>query len=93
MISRKDPAVRQQALSSLLSRVAFSVITHLECQRGQPESTTDAQCRERSAGDIESAEDVPESSRIQRIGAIEYMKERHFHLRSVLKDQSRPSDP
>lgn len=72
--SRHTPA----STISPLSRVAFSAITHLECQRWQLESTTDAQCRERSAGECESAEDVPESSRIQCISAVEYMNERHF---------------
>lgn len=47
---------------------------------------------EEGLGKVESPEDVPESSRIQRIDAIAHMEERLVHLRCVLDDQSESGD-
>lgn len=46
---------------------------------------------EKGLGEVKGAEDVPESSGIQRIDAIAYMMERLVHLRYVLEDQSEAS--
>lgn len=48
---------------------------------------------EEGLGAVENAEDVGESSRIQRIDAIAYMEERLVHVRFVLDDESESSEP
>ena len=92
VLSCRDPAVRREALS-LLSRLS------LPRQEGAWNANDASRVgqwvidvEEKGLGKVESAEDVPESSRIQRIDAIAHMEERLVHLRCVLDDQSESSD-
>lgn len=93
VVNCRDPAVRRQALS-LLSRLS------LPRQEGTWNANDASRVgqwvidvEEEGLGAVESAEDVPESSRIQRIDANAYMEERLVHLRHVLDDESESSEP
>ncbi|KAF6239865.1 hypothetical protein HO173_002412 [Letharia columbiana] len=90
---KEDPAVRRQALS-LLSRLS------LPRQEGTWNANDASKVgqwvidvEEEGLGAVESAEDVPKSSHIQRIDAIAYMEERLVHVRCVLDDESESSEP
>lgn len=92
VVSCRDPTVRRQALS-LLSRLS------LPRQEGSWNANDASRVgrwvinvEEEGLEEVESAEDVPESSRIQRIDAIAYMEERLVHLRCVLEEKSESSD-
>lgn len=91
-LSCSNPAVRREALS-LLSRLSLprqeGAWNANDASRvGQWVIDVEADGLEK----LEGAEDVPESSRIQRIDAIAHMEERLVHLRCVLDDQSEPGD-
>ena len=43
-------------------------------------------------GEVESAEDVPKSSRIQRVDIVAYMEERLVHLIRILEDNFEAGD-
>ena len=91
VLSCRDPAVRREALS-LLSRLS------LPRQEGAWNANDASRVGqwfidvEEGLRKVESAEDVPESSRISRIDAVAHMEERLVHLRCVLDDQSESSD-
>lgn len=92
VVSCRDPAIRRQALS-LLSRLS------LPRQEGTWNANDASRVgqwvinvEEDGLGEVESAEDVPESSRIQRIDAIAYMEERFVHLRCILEDNFEAGD-
>lgn len=92
MISRSDPTICRQALS-LLSRLS------LPRQEGAWNENHASRVgrwvinvEEEDLGEVGSAQDVPESSRIQCIDAITYMDERLVHLNCTLEDLSQSSD-
>lgn len=89
VVSCRDPAVRRQALS-FLSRLSLSR------QEGNWNANDASRVgrwviyvEEEGLGEVERAEDVPESSHVQRTA---YMEERLVHLKCVLEDQSESSD-